>query len=98
MPPLPDNRRTLFEHSYQAQRARPVDPDRLPGVHRAARFSFALIQASRIMGSLLDVALYLGVEPKQVFDWIADLDRPSSEQLPELENRLRAITARSLAS
>ncbi|HEY5899265.1 MAG TPA: hypothetical protein VIV54_16980 [Burkholderiales bacterium] len=47
------------------------------------------------MGSLLDVAMLLEVEPKQVYLWIADLEHPSEERVYELEKRLRLIGAAS---
>lgn len=56
-------------------------------------FAFALILASKAMGSFLDVALLLGVEPRQVYRWIADLERPSDERVRELQGRLRAVLA-----
>lgn len=48
-----------------------------------------------MMGSLLDVAMLLEVEPKQIYLWIADLERPSDERAHELEKRLRLIGAAS---
>ena len=60
----------------------------------AERFVFSLIKASQTMGSLLDVARLLGVEPKQVYFWIADVEQPSGEQRRKLEEKLRPLTAR----
>jgi uncharacterized protein (DUF1778 family) len=57
----------------------------------ADNFAFSLMSACRAMGSLLDVAQVLGVQPKQVYRWIADLDRPSDAQRRELERQLDAI-------
>jgi hypothetical protein len=52
-------------------------------------FPVSLMRAASALGSLLDVALLLEVEPRQVYRWLADLDRPSGEYLRELERRLR---------
>jgi len=54
-------------------------------------FSFSLVRASKMMGSLLDVARFLDVEPKQVYWWIAGLEHPSDARRYELESRLRAV-------
>ena len=56
-------------------------------------FSFALILASKALGSFLDVAKLLDVEPRQIYRWIADLERPSEERLRELQGRLREVLA-----
>jgi DNA-binding transcriptional regulator YdaS (Cro superfamily) len=60
-------------------------------VNEANSFVLSLIHAWKVMGSLLDVALLLGVEPRQVYRWIADLERLPTARLCELENRLRPI-------
>ena len=57
-------------------------------------FAFSLIQASRAAGSLLAVAQLLGVEPKQVYFWIAELEQPSGEQRQDFEKKLRPLIAR----
>lgn len=54
-------------------------------------FAFALILASKVLGSLLDVARLLEVEPRQIYRWIADLERPSDERVREFQDRLRAV-------
>ena len=59
----------------------------------ANNFAFALIRASQTLGSLLGVAQLLGVEPKQVYLWIADVEAPTAEQRSELENKLRNAAA-----
>lgn len=61
-------------------------------------FPISLMRAAGVLGSLLDVALLLEVEPKQVYRWLADLDRPSGEYLRELESRLRQPSRSSSAS
>lgn len=43
------------------------------------------------MGSLLEVAELLNVEPRQVYSWIAAADLPSAERRNELESRLRSV-------
>ena len=59
----------------------------------ANNFAFALIRASQALGSLLDVAQLLGVEPKQVYLWIADVEAPTAEQRSELEDKLGNLAA-----
>jgi hypothetical protein len=62
----------------------------------ADEFSFALLRASRVAGSSLEIALYLDVRPKQIFEWIGGLNRPSGAQRRQLEARLRMFLARQL--
>lgn len=57
---------------------------------RSDDFSSTLVRAVRAMGSLLEVAVLLDVQPRQVYRWMAELDRPSGEQRLEIEDRLRA--------
>jgi len=59
----------------------------------ANNFAISLIRASQSLGSLLDVARLLGVEPKQVYLWIADVELPTSERRSEIENKLRITVA-----
>lgn len=59
----------------------------------ATNFAFALIRASQALGSLLDVAQLLGVEPKQIYLWIADVEAPTAEQRSELEDKLANLAA-----
>jgi len=56
-------------------------------------FCYLLIRASKVLGSLHGVAVVLQVQPKQVFDWIADIERPSEEQMRTMEKRLRSNAA-----
>lgn len=51
------------------------------------------MRASQTLGSLLGVAQLLGVAPKQVYFWIADLERPSAAQRSRLERKLRSRIA-----
>jgi hypothetical protein len=37
---------------------------------------------------MLDVAKLLGVEPRQVYLWIAEIEEPAEERRGELERRL----------
>ena len=60
----------------------------------ASRFAYSLIEASRATGSLLRVAQLLGVEPKQVYLWIADVEQPFGEQRRNFEDKLRPLVAR----
>jgi DNA-binding transcriptional regulator YdaS (Cro superfamily) len=54
-------------------------------------FPDLLVRASRVMGTLLGVALLLGVEPKQVYRWIAGVEYPSADRIGELRKRLQAV-------
>ena len=54
-------------------------------------FAFSLVRASQAMGSLLEVARLLDVEPKQVYSWIAGVDYPSDADRPGLERQLRSL-------
>lgn len=53
-------------------------------------FAHSLIRASHVLGSLLDVAEALGVEPKQVYFWIAEVERPSALERRSLEQKLQS--------
>ena len=57
----------------------------------ADNFALSLIRASQTLGSLLDVALVLSVEPKRVYLWIANVEMPTAEQRSELESKLHEI-------
>ena len=59
----------------------------------ADNFAISLIRASQTLGSLFDVARLLGVEPKQVYFWIANVDLPTTERRRELESKLHEIVA-----
>lgn len=59
---------------------------------RTESFADVLVRASKATGSLLDLALLLGVEPRQVYSWIADVERPSEERRREMEGRLSCVT------
>lgn len=54
-------------------------------------FVCSLIRASQRTGSLLQVAQLLGVQPSQVYDWIADVNLPSAERRGELQKLLRSV-------
>jgi hypothetical protein len=54
-------------------------------------FDFLLLAASKALGSLLDVATLLGVEPRQVYWWLACVERPSDAREQELVYRLRSV-------
>ena len=57
-------------------------------------FDFLLLRATNAMGSLLDVASVLNVEPKQVYSWIANVERPSELGRAEYERRLSDALSR----
>ena len=59
---------------------------------RLESFADILVRASKASGSLLDLAELLGVEPRQVYRWIADVERPSEERQLEIEGRLSRLT------
>lgn len=59
-------------------------------------FNILLLSASKATGSLLDVALVLEVEPKQVYWRLADLERPLASRRSELERRLRSVLAAAI--
>ena len=52
---------------------------------QAESFADVLVRASNAEGSLLGVAIRLGVTPLTVYRWIARIDQPSEEQRRELE-------------
>jgi hypothetical protein len=54
-------------------------------------FTQLLLSASKTRGNLLHVARLLQVEPKLVYRWIADFERPAEARLDELKQRLRSI-------
>ena len=53
-----------------------------------------LVRASKTTGSLLALAQLLGVEPRQVYWWIADIERPSEARRREIEARLELAVGR----
>ena len=54
----------------------------------ADTFADLLVRVSHAEGSLLGVALRLGVPPLTVYRWIARIDQPSDERRRELEAAL----------
>jgi hypothetical protein len=52
------------------------------------KFPDLLVRAAKALGSMLDVAKLLGVEPRQVYLWIAEIEEPAEERRGELERRL----------
>ena len=54
----------------------------------ADSFAHSLVRASHALGSLLDVAQLLGVEPRQVYFWIAEVESPTAAQRRSLEQKL----------
>jgi hypothetical protein len=53
-----------------------------------SHFDFLLLNATRRMGSVLSVATLLGVKPKQVYGWLADVEQPSDAVRAEVVRRL----------
>jgi len=54
-------------------------------------FPYLLVRASRLTGTVLDVALLLQVEPAQVYRWIAGIDLPTDERMGEFTRRLQSL-------
>ena len=54
-------------------------------------FPYLLVRASRLTGTVLDVALLLQVEPAQVYRWIAGIDLPTDERMGEFTQRLQGL-------
>jgi len=54
-------------------------------------FPYLLVRASRLTGTVLDVALLLQVEPAQVYRWIAGIDLPTDERMGEFTLRLQGL-------
>jgi hypothetical protein len=56
-------------------------------------FTHLLLAASQTLGTLLDVANALEVEPKLVYRWMAGFDRPSPANLTMYKARLLELRA-----
>ena len=56
-------------------------------------FPDQLVRASTSLGTMLDVALVLEVDPSLVYRWIAGVDLPSNERIVELSARLEPLAA-----
>ena len=57
-------------------------------------FPYLLVRASRLIGTMLDVAILLGVEPAQVYRWIAGVELPADERIGEFTERLENVLHR----
>jgi DNA-binding transcriptional regulator YdaS (Cro superfamily) len=53
-----------------------------------ANFIHAAFQASRALGGPYQLARHLGVQPDELFRWIAGLDLPAERERRELERRM----------
>jgi hypothetical protein len=51
-------------------------------------FSALLLNASKTLGTLLDVANLLEVEPKLVYGWLAGFEQPAAARIEGLTERL----------
>jgi len=60
-------------------------------------FPYLLVRASRMTGTVLDVALLLQVEPAQVYRWIAGIDLPTDERIGEFKGRLQSLLYSAVA-
>jgi hypothetical protein len=56
-------------------------------------FAKTALQASQAVGSPLNLAYRLGVEPYDVFRWIAGLDVPQEPQRRDVEKRIRFVAS-----
>ena len=54
-------------------------------------FANLLIRASRTLGTLYALAMLLNAEPREVYHWIAGIERPSAERMGELLARLDTV-------
>ena len=54
-------------------------------------FTELLLTTSKTRGNLLHVARLLEVDPKLVYRWIADFERPTEARIDELKRRLRSV-------
>lgn len=54
-------------------------------------FANLLVRASRTMGTLYALAVVLNAEPREVYHWIAGVERPRPERLGELLARLDTV-------
>lgn len=59
------------------------------GMHE---FAHLLVNTSKAMGNLLDLANLLEVEPKVVYGWMAGFEQPAEHDLPALRERLATFT------
>jgi hypothetical protein len=56
-------------------------------------FPYLLVRAVRGLGTVLDVALALNVQPSQVHRWIAGVELPPKERVGEYQACLEALCA-----
>lgn len=54
-------------------------------------FPYLLVRASTLLGTTLDVALLLDVEPLLVYRWIAGVDLPTEECIGQFSARLEPL-------
>ena len=54
-------------------------------------FANLLVRASRTLGTLYALAVLLNAEPREVYYWIAGIERPSTERMGELLARLDSV-------
>ena len=54
-------------------------------------FANLLVRASRTLGTLYALAVLLNAEPREVYYWIAGIERPSAERMGELLARLDSV-------
>ena len=47
-------------------------------------FANLLVRASRTMGTLYALAVLLNAEPREVYHWIAGIERPNAERMGPL--------------
>ena len=71
-----------------------LDSGALEGLHWPCamnEFANLLVRASHTMGTLYALAVLLNAEPREVYYWIAGLERPSAERMSDLRARLNNV-------
>ena len=54
-------------------------------------FPYQLVRASTRLGTMLDVAIVLEVDPALIYRWIAGVDLPTRERIEQLNARLEPL-------
>lgn len=54
-------------------------------------FPYQLVRASTALGTMLDVAIVLEVDPSLVYRWIAGVDLPTKERIKAFNARLEPL-------
>ena len=54
-------------------------------------FPYQLVRASATLGTMLDVAIVLEVDPALIYRWIAGVDLPTKECIEQFNARLEPL-------